>query len=197
MGLMLGKISVETPKYEILAATDDYEIRQYPPAVIAEVTYDPADWNSDKDAGFKLLTDYIGAFGKPKNQKPESIAMTAPVLTKAAQGESIAMTAPVVTKRGGDLVTMAFILPSRYEKAEDAPVPVDERVAIREEGAKKYAAVRFSGVASERVVAAKVEKLKIDLLRDGYVIAGDFVLARYNPPFTLPPLRTNEVMIPV
>lgn len=28
-------------------------------------------------------------------------------------------------------------------------------------------------------------------------MVGDFVLARYNPPLTLPPLPTNEVVIPV
>ncbi|PIN24870.1 hypothetical protein CDL12_02384 [Handroanthus impetiginosus] len=196
MGLMLGKITVETPKYEVLATTNDYEIRKYSPSVIAEVTYDPKQFNSDKDGGFTILANYIGALGKPQNTKPEKIAMTAPVITKSAS-EKVAMTAPVVTKSGGELVTMGFILPSKYVKAEDAPRPVDERVVIREEGEMKYGVVRFSGVARDAVVAEKVEKLRACLERDGYKVAGDYVLARYNPPWTLPPLRTNEVMIPV
>ncbi|XP_051131675.1 heme-binding-like protein At3g10130, chloroplastic [Andrographis paniculata] len=198
MGLILGKITVETPKYEAIAVTDDYEIRKYPPSVIAEVTYSAADFKSGKDGGFTILASYIGAIGEPKNAKPEKIAMTAPVITKTAS-EKIAMTAPVVTKNegGGEMVTMAFILPSKYAKAEDAPKPVDERVVIREEGEKKYGVTRFSGVARDDVVAEKVEKLSKCLERDGYKIAGDFLLARYNPPWTLPPLRTNDVMIPV
>ncbi|KAL6574639.1 hypothetical protein OROMI_011924 [Orobanche minor] len=198
MGLILGKITVETPKYGVIASTNDYEIREYSPSVIAEVTYDPVRFNSDKDRGFRILANYIGAFGKPQNTKPEKIAMTAPVITKTAPSEKIDMTAPEVTRSGsGELVTMGFILPSRYVKAEDAPRPVDEKVVIREEGVRKYGVVRFSGVAREEVVAEKVAKLRECLEGDGYSVTGDFVLARYNPPWTLPPLRTNEVMIPV
>ncbi|KZV51667.1 SOUL heme-binding family protein [Dorcoceras hygrometricum] len=200
MGMMLGKISVETPKYQVIHSTKDYEIRKYGSAVVAEVTYDPDQFNSNKDGGFMILANYIGALGNPQNTKPEKIAMTAPVITKAGPSEKIAMTAPVVTQsKGGrgESVTMQFILPSKYAKAEDAPRPVDERVVVREEGEKKYAVVRFSGLTGEKAVAEKAEKLKAWLERDGFKVAGDFVLARYNPPWTLPPLRTNEVMIPV
>ncbi|CAK9159892.1 unnamed protein product [Ilex paraguariensis] len=124
--------------------------------------------------------------------------MTTPVITKSS--EKIAMTTPVVTKAGGDegrMVTMQFTLPAKYGKAEEAPKPVDERVVIREEGERKYAVVRFSGVASDEVVEGKVRGLKEWLERDGHKVVGEFVLARYNPPWTLPPFRTNEVMIPV
>ncbi|KAK1428971.1 hypothetical protein QVD17_17812 [Tagetes erecta] len=149
----------------------DYEIRKYSPSVVAEV-------NSEfKDGGFTVLANYIGALGNPRNSKTEKIAMTAPVITK---GE-----------------TMQFILPEKYKKAEEAPEPVDERVVVKEFGERKYGVVGFSGVASEAVVKEKVDKLKKDLERDGFKIAGDFVLARYNPPWTLPPFRTNELMIPV
>ncbi|ONI03606.1 hypothetical protein PRUPE_6G268500 [Prunus persica] len=51
---------------------------------------------------------------------------------------------------------------------------------IREDGERKYGVVR--GVATE-----KVEKLK----------QREFLMARYNPPWTLPQFRTNEVMIPI
>ncbi|KAI3667056.1 hypothetical protein L6452_42098 [Arctium lappa] len=122
--------------------------------------------------------------------------MTSPVLTKP---EKIDMTSPVVTKGdGGGVMTMQFTLPEKYKKAEEAPKPVDERVVIREEGDRKYGVMTFSGVASEGVVAKKVEKLKKDLEGDGFKISGEYVLGRYNPPWiTLPTFRTNEVLIPV
>ncbi|KAF8089041.1 hypothetical protein N665_0520s0039 [Sinapis alba] len=200
MGMVFGKIAVETPKHTVVKSGDGYEIREYPPAVAAEVTYDPSEFKGDKDGGFMVLAKYIGVFGKPENQKPEKIAMTAPVITK--EGEKIAMTAPVVTKEGGGggekkTVTMQFLLPEMYKKAEDAPHPTDERVVIKEEGGRKYGVVTFSGTAAESVVSEKVKKLRSDLERDGFKITGDFVLARYNPPWTLPPFKTNEVMIPV
>lgn len=111
------------------------------------------------------------------------------------------MTAPVVTKGGegerGKTVTMQFLLPSKYKKAEEAPRPVDERVVITEEGERKYGVVKFGGVATEEVVGAKVESLKKSLERDGFKVIGEMMLARYNPPWTLPPFRTNEILIPI
>ncbi|KAL9271824.1 Heme-binding-like protein [Drosera capensis] len=182
MGLMLGKITVETPKYEVVKSTDEYEIRQYAPAVIAEVTFD-----EKKENGFLVLANYIGALGKPRNTRPEKIAMTAPVVTKAAAAaEKIAMTAPVVTTKAGGrgdessekkLVTMQFILPSKYKKAEEAPRALDERVVIRDEEGKKLAVVTFSGVASEKVVEEKAEKLRKLLERDGETVVGEHMLA--------------------
>ncbi|CAD5320698.1 unnamed protein product [Arabidopsis thaliana] len=168
MGMVFGKIAVETPKYTVTKSGDGYEIREYPPAVAAEVTYDASEFKGDKDGGFQVLAKYIGVFGKPENEKPEKIAMTAP-----------------------------FLLPSMYKKAEEAPRPTDERVVIKEEGGRKYGVIKFSGIASESVVSEKVKKLSSHLEKDGFKITGDFVLARYNPPWTLPPFRTNEVMIPV
>ncbi|KAJ6865182.1 heme-binding-like protein [Populus alba x Populus x berolinensis] len=191
MGMVLGRITVETPEYEVIQSSNDYEIRKYAPSVLAEVTYDPSQFDGKKDGGFMILANYIGALGNPQNTKPEKIAMTAPVITKTGGGsEKIAMTAPVVTKEGSGegekMVTMQFVLPAKYKKAEEAPKPVDERVVIREEGVRKYGAV-----------AERVEKLKKSLERDGLKVIGEFLLARYNPPWTLPPLRTNEVMIPI
>ncbi|XP_027335345.1 heme-binding-like protein At3g10130, chloroplastic [Abrus precatorius] len=207
MGLVFGKISVETPKYEVIKSTSDYEIRKYEPSVVAEVTYDPSQFKGNKDGGFTVLANYIGALGNPQNTKPEKISMTAPVITKdhGGFGEKIAMTAPVVTKDGGvggeegknKMVTMQFLLPAMYRKAEEAPKPIDERVVIREEDERKYGVVKFGGVATDKVVKEKVEKLRMGLEKDGFKVVGDFLLARYNPPWTIPTFRINEVMIPV
>ncbi|KAF5204066.1 Heme-binding-like protein [Thalictrum thalictroides] len=206
MGMVFGKICVETPKFQLIKSTAEYEIRKYSPSVVAQITYDPSQMKGgDKDGGFMVLASYIGVIGQPQNKKPEKIAMTTPVITYLTESEKIAMTAPVVTKtstgeadqENKKLVTMQFVLPSKYTKFEEAPKPVDERVVIKEEGGKTYGVTRFSGVATDKVVNDKVEKLKKSLEKDGYKVIGDFLLARYNPPWTLPPFRTNEIMIPV
>lgn len=199
MGMIFGKISVETPKYELVKTTAEYEIRKYPGCVIAQVTYKPSQFKGNKDGGFMILANYIGALGNPQNKKPETIAMTAPVITKSSSGEKIEMTAPVMTKSGDDenVMVMEFILPDKYKKAEEAPEPVDERVVIREEKESKYGVVKFSGTATDKVVADKVGKLKEGLERDGIKIVGEYMLGRFNPPWTLPMFKTNEVMIPV
>lgn len=197
--LLFGKIIVETPKYEIIKSTSNYEIRKYFPAVVAQVKYTPSQFNGDKDGGFKLLVNYIGVFGNPLNKAPQKIAMTTPVITKSS--EKIQMTTPVVTNSsgGGDdgEIVMQFILPSKYTKAEEAPEPVDERVVIREESERKYGVVKFGGTATEEAVEEKVGKLKECLEKDGVKVVGEFLLARFNPTWTLARFKTNEVMIPV
>ncbi|KAL5973530.1 hypothetical protein ACLOJK_030181 [Asimina triloba] len=199
MGTIFGKIDVETPKFELLHTCPDYEIRKYSPSVVAQVSYYPSQLRGNPDGGFSILANYIGALGRPHNKKPEKIAMTAPVIT--LQTEKIATTAPVITTEGGGgeerTVTMQFVLPAKYRRAEDAPAPTDERVVVREEQERKYGVVRFSGVATDEVVKEKVGKLRGSLERDGHRIAGEYLLARYNPPWTLPHFRTNEIMLPI
>ncbi|KAL8094246.1 heme-binding-like protein At3g10130, chloroplastic [Apium graveolens] len=199
--LLFGKIIVETPKYEVLKSTTNYEIRKYLPNVVAQVKYTPSQFNGDKDGGFKLLANYIGVFGNPLNKAPQKIAMTTPVITKLSS-EKIQMTTPVVTKSSGgegddEEIVMQFILPSKYTKAEEVPEPVDERVVIREEGEKKYGVVKFGGTATEEVVEEKVGKLKECLEKDGVKVVGEYLLGRFNPTWTLSRFKTNELMIPV
>jgi hypothetical protein len=207
MGIILGKITVETPKYKSVEKKGEIEIREYEPAVVAEVSYDPKTMKSGRDGGFMILASYIGAIGKPCNKKGsepgEKIAMTAPVITQEHGGaEKIAMTAPVITKEGeGDnenksMVTMQFVLPASYT-LETAPTPTDDRVKLKEFPSKTYGVITFSGTVNPKLEEQQVQKLKTSLESDGYKIMGDHLLARYNPPWTPWFLKTNEVMIPV
>jgi hypothetical protein len=50
MGMILGKIIVETPKHEVLHTGAGYEIRKYPPCIAAEFTYYPKEWKGDLTA---------------------------------------------------------------------------------------------------------------------------------------------------
>jgi hypothetical protein len=221
--IIFGKLTVDTPKHEVLHIGNGYEIRKYPPCVSAEVTYLSKDMKRGRDGGLEILADYIGAFGKPHYTKPKKIAMAAPVITSSNGGnaeatamkapvitsssggeaEAISMTAPVITGEGRDRhsgkVTMQVLLPSNYTKVEETPRPTDERVVLREVGERKYGVVKFAGLTGEKVVAERAARLKAALEKDGHVVTGPYLFSRYNPPRTptLPPLRTNEVMFPV
>lgn len=109
---LFGTINEETPKYEEVEKTDEFEIRQYGPAIVAETTFKGRrDQGKARGDAFWVLASYIGAVSAPKNVKPpapatpegaqgaEAIAMTAPVIMQ--QGEPIAMTAPVVMQSTG------------------------------------------------------------------------------------------------
>ena len=91
---------------------------------------------------------------------------------------------------------MQFVLPSDYTM-ENVGRPTDPRVSVKEAPVRKYGVVTFSGVADDAVVQTMVQKLRKSLEDGGYQVTGDYVLGRYNPPCTLPFLRTNEVVLPV
>lgn len=180
---------VETPNYEIVKSQDAIEIRQYEPMIIAKVQMN----GKREDAiggGFRLLADYI--FGN--NIANQDIAMTAPV--QQQESTKIAMTAPVQQQSAGNYWQVSFVMPSEYTM-DTLPKPVNERVVLKEIPAKTFAAITFSGTNSDENVKAH-EKILLE-----YVEANDLSVistpkyAFYNPPWTLPPMRRNEVMIEI
>eukprot|EP00898_Chlorokybus_atmophyticus_P000240 jgi/Chlat1/1216/Chrsp115S08652 len=209
LGSIAGVIGVETPKYEVVKKAADYEIRQYPPCVVAEVSY--GGKRTDGRAGFMPLAKYIGALGAADNEPASKLAMTAPVLTSSNKqgGEKIAMTAPVITQGGGggssgdggDAASnvMQFVLPSKITSAALAPKPTNPNVRVLDMPGRKVAVTTFSGWVNEKVEAERAARLKAALARDGVKAkeGSDAKLAQYNPPWTLGPLRTNEVMVEV
>jgi hypothetical protein len=211
---IFGKIGVETPAFTLLKQYPNYEIRQYAPTIRAEVEYAGSDVTNS--TGFRDLAGFI--FGDNKQRKSpaaEKIAMTAPVLTTQAESEKIAMTAPVLTTQGesekiamtspvvtsaeSGTVKMAFILPSKYTSLDQLPTPNNPRVKLTEVPGATYAVHQFSGSTSSNTVDEKTLQLREWLKNDGVKVSGNgqATLARYNPPWTLPFLRTNEIMIPV
>ena len=180
---------VETPNYEIVKSQDAIEVRQYDPLIIAQVQISGEREEAIGD-GFRLLADYI--FGN--NIANQDIAMTAPV--EQQKNTKIAMTAPVQQQSKGDYWQVSFVMPSEYTM-DTLPKPVNERVVLKEIPAKTFVAITFSGTNSDENVKAH-EKILLE-----YVEANDLSVistpkyAFYNPPWTLPPMRRNEVMIEI
>ena len=180
---------VETPNYEIVKSQGAIEVRQYDPLIIAQVQMSGEREEATGD-GFRLLADYI--FGN--NIANQDIAMTAPV--EQQQNTKIAMTAPVQQQSTGDDWEVSFVMPSEYTM-KTLPKPVNERVVLKEIPAKTFVAITFSGTNSDENVKAH-EKILLE-----YVEANDLSVistpkyAFYNPPWTLPPMRRNEVMIEI
>ncbi len=132
MGMVLGIIREETPKYEVLATREGYEVRKFSPGLVACTDFESDDMAKDVSEPFNRLARYIGVFTAPENDGGGKIAMTAPVLVKS-EPKAIAMTAPVLMNRGeGDKKrerTMSFILPSEFgTDPENAPKPTDPKV---------------------------------------------------------------------
>lgn len=179
--------NVETPTYRIIRAHKNIEIRLYDPVLIAE-TEVTGKREDAIGAGFRLLADYI--FGN--NRVRQDIAMTAPVQQKLNQ--KIAMTAPVKQQSNGTSWKISFVMPSKYD-IKTIPEPNDKRVILREIPSRKFAVIRFSGTKSDNNLKTHEKQLLDYLGAHDLTPTGVPEYAFYNPPWTLPPMRRNEIMI--
>ncbi len=110
-------MAIEEPKFTLTEKDGDFELRDYAPSVVAEVTV-TGDQHSAGKKGFRLLAGYI--FGG--NTRAQKLAMTAPV-TNLPASEKIAMTAPVTEVAAPDGEWLVrFTMPSAYSLT-DLPVP--------------------------------------------------------------------------
>jgi hypothetical protein len=178
---------VEQPDYKITMTDGAIEIRSYGPMIAAE-----AEVKGERKAaiseGFRLIAAYI--FGA--NAPNAKIAMTAPVQQQSSQ--KIAMTAPVTQQTAGDSWTVRFIMPSNWT-LETLPAPKDTRVTLKPVAAKRMLAIRFSGTANDELIRTKTDELSRYAAAKKLATVGKPLLAFYNPPWTLPFLRRNEVML--
>ena len=186
--------ATEEPRFETLRQAGDFELRLYAPMIVAE-TFVPGDLSQASGDGFRVIAGYIfGNNVSARGAGAEKVAMTAPVTMEAAS-EKIAMTAPVTVEAGAtEGYRMHFVMPSAYT-LETLPRPRDDRVRLREIPAQRMAVVRFSGFAGEEKVRERTNELLDWLRTEGLKPAGPPQLARYDPPWTLPFLRRNEVMV--
>ena len=189
-------LAVEEPQYEVLEKSGDFELRQYAPMIVAE-TVVSGSMDEASSKGFRLIADYIFGNNTAKGGDSREISMTAPVTMEAADsepdGSKISMTAPVTMEPAGENWRVHFVMPSEYTMAT-LPAPKNDKVALREVPGKRYAVVQFSGLAGEDKVADKTSALIDWLTGQNLKPVGQPELARYDPPWTLPFLRRNEVM---
>lgn len=184
-------MAIEEPSFAVEARAGAFEIRDYAPMIVAEVTTSGGREAAIND-GFQLLAEYIFGGNTPKAK----IAMTAPVTQSAARGEKIAMTAPVTQSGDGASWIVRFVMPKSY--ALDAlPQPNNPAVRLLREPGARMAVVRFSGGGGTRALDAKTAELEAFIAARGEIAIGPATYAFYDPPWTPPFLRRNEVMIPL
>lgn len=182
---------VNEPDFKVIQTYENIEVREYPPLVVAEVQFD----GERKEAilkGFRVLADFI--FG---NNTPHiKIGMTAPVIQQ--RGEKIAMTAPVIQQASDDRGTwkVRFVMPEEYT-LESLPKPNNNQIKILSIPEKHYVVIRFSGSAGEDSLRQKLAELDSYAKKEKINTTGEPIYAFYNPPWTLPFLRRNEIMIEV
>ena len=183
-------MATEEPAFSVVFKHGEFEVRDYPPLVVAEIAVTGSRTEA-AGKGFRLLAGYI--FGD--NTRRQKIAMTAPVIQSPA-GETIAMTAPVLQTGGDGTWTIRFIMP-RGAMLDTLPRPNNPKVHLHAKAAARVAVVRFSGLARQDDVAAKTLALSRFVTTQRLQATGSASLAQYDPPWTPWFMRRNEMMIPV
>ena len=141
-----------------------------------------------------------------------AISMTAPVVTENVkkEGTAIAMTAPVAmvdaAEDGSDSSNnkkMMFMLPVEYDSMEKIPKPTNPLVHIEEIPSQTGVVHVYNGRWGEERNKELAKSLADQLIQDGvpnmseeYVLS-NFQFWGYNPPFTLPYFRRNELWVQV
>jgi hypothetical protein len=187
-------IGVKEPVYKVIAKKEGYELRKIQPYLAAHVDI-VGSYEEATNQGFKILFSYISG----NNNLQECLDMKAPMLHEVCKkGVSIPMAAPVIIEDGiqPDTHRISFVLPKEYT-FDTVPQPRDQRIMLEEVPAKTIAVYRFTWYPTAQHVE-KEKKLFVQMLkRDGLCVRSDISLARYNPPFALPFLMRNELIVTV
>lgn len=174
----------EAPKFVLLEKDQAFELRAYQPKIIAEVLVE-GSMAEASSKGFRAIADFIFGNNKASSGKSEKISMTVPV---SIESEDVQQSA-----HGWKV---SFVMPSQYT-LETLPKPNNPLVNLKTISAKKFAVIRFSGLVDEGKTLKKAAELKEWTDSKKLKTLGNPQLARYNPPWVLPFLRLNEVMVEV
>lgn len=177
--------SNETPAYQVERKDGDIEIRAYAPRIVAEVSVSGAQGQA-ASAGFRKLAAYI--FGA--NQGGAKVAMTTPVTQ--VPGQTIAMTTPVSQMARDGTWLVQFTMPAAYSM-DSLPKARDPDIRLTELPAQRQVVMRFSGLIGEGKLASKEGELRSWARGQGLNVAAGPFFYYYDPPWTLPWARRNEV----
>lgn len=196
-------MAIEEPRYDVIITQPPFELRHYAPTLIAQTIVD-GDMDTASSQGFRLIANYI--FGNNiavGSDQAAKIAMTTPV-TVEPQSSKIAMTAPVtIEPQSGDTRMSGakqwrihFVMPSQYTLA-NIPKPNNSAVTLHELPRKYMAVYRYSGFNTQARVQEKTEETLAWAKQQSLTVVGTPQLSRYDPPWTLPMFRRNEIMVEV
>ena len=163
-------MAAEEVKYTMVSKNKLYEIRKYSDRLVIETE------TSDQGSSFRKLFKYISGDNRDKKE----IKMTTPVTQVEKDGN----------------MTMQFYMPAEFNES-NVPDPNNSEVKVLNIKGGYYAAIIYSGRASDGNYIKYKNILEDQLKRDKISIISKPIRATYNSPFTLPMLRRNEVMFKI
>ncbi len=204
-------MATEEPRFDVIKKEGDFELRLYQAMIIAEVQV-TGTLSEASNKGFRQVADFIfGNNEDPIKKQSQKIEMTAPVTLEADTSTKIAMTAPVTIEENKNKENknknnkdnkdnqeqawkLAFVMPAQYT-LETLPKPKNANVTIREIPAQRVAVVTFSGWVDDEKLALQTAQLREWMKKNDLKSSSQAQLSRYNPPWTLPFWRRNEIWL--
>jgi len=187
-------MAIEEPDYQEVLKQGNFEIREYAAKIIAHVSVS-GDFDDASSKGFKLLADYIFGNNFTEEGSSNKISMTAPV-EMAPLSQQVQITAPILQHGYTQEWQVNFVMPKEYDLIS-LPKPNNPSVQLIEVPPKKYAVIVFSGLVRESSYEEKANLLNQFLIDQSLQALGPVKIARYNPPWTLPFFRRNELMVEI
>jgi len=198
-------MAIEEPTFEVVRKDGAMEIRKYAPFIVAQ-TWVQGDMDEASSRGFRLIADYIFGNNVAVGERTAAkIAMTAPVtMAPEAASQKIAMTAPVTMAPQAAASApgtaqrwrVHFVMPRQYTLAT-LPKPNNPEVQLEEVPTKWFAVLRYSGLNTNARVQQRNEEALAWVQAQKLTPLGAPQLARYDPPWTLPPFRRNEILVEI
>ena len=174
-------IAYEETSYRIVAANQNYEIREYDDRLAVQTSQE-----NGQNKAFRELFKYISG----SNTSSTKIEMTIPV----TQSIKIDMTTPVTQKFQDGKIIMRFFLPRKFQP-ETAPQPLNEDLSIVVVKGGKYAVMKYSGRSTVKNFEKHTNLLLEALSVNKITTLDDPIKATFNGPLTPFFVRRNEVMI--
>ena len=169
-GCRTSRSAYATAPFKLERSVGKFELRDYPTLTLVETPMTDPGGNS----GFGRLFSYITG----RNEGSQKIAMTTPVFMSGDESHA----------------AMAFVMPEGL-KTDQVPKPMDKSITIREVSADRFAVLRFSGGRNVKNEAEALAELKTWMATEGLSVLSPPVFAYFDPPWTPPFLRRNEVML--
>jgi hypothetical protein len=188
-------MAIEEPTYALIKQDESFELRLYEPRLIAETTVS-GDIKQASSSGFKAIANFIfGNNQHPSSGQAEDISMTAPVVLQSRSPEAFTESSSS-GEQHEKTWQVSFFMPRQY-KLETLPKPNNKAVRVRSLAASYAAVMRFSGFSGAEKVAKNTLALQQWIQQQELNAVGTAQLARYNPPWTFPFMRRNEIIIEV
>ncbi len=173
--------NVNEPAYKLISKQGNIERRDYAPMLIAEVT-ESGNRDTAINQGFRQLANYI--FGNNRE-------------INSQQSKKIAMTAPVIqTPDKNNNWHIRFVMPKNYT-LETLPKPNNSAINVYQQPAIEAIVIRFSGKITDKNIEQHLTELESYLKENQIETTGEPIYAFYNPPWTLPAMRRNEILFTI